>query len=98
MAGVESSSGNMDENGEAAEVRQRSESFPIALMALPVKPQSTWTLEPEHAQNILGGQVSTWHPMHHCLTCTSCFRGELAASLVVKPELAKSMLSALVRP
>ena len=52
----------MDANGEAVEVRQRSESFPIALMALPVKPQSTWTLEPEHAQNILGGQVRTCQP------------------------------------
>ncbi len=53
----------MDENGEAVEVRQRSESFPIALMALPLKPQSTWTLEPEHAQNILGGQVRAWQPL-----------------------------------
>ena len=56
-AGVESSSGNMDENGDLVDIRQRSDSFPIALMALPVKPQSTWTLEPEHAQNIRGGQV-----------------------------------------
>ena len=53
----------MDENGEASEVRQRPESFPIALMALPVKPQSTWTLEPEHAQNILGGQVRPAQPL-----------------------------------
>lgn len=62
VAGAESSSGNMDENGEAVEARHRSQSFPIALMALPVKPQSTWTLEPEHAQNILGGQVRKCQP------------------------------------
>lgn len=47
----------MDENGEMVEIRARSDSFPIALMALPVKPQCMWTLEPEHAQNIRGGQV-----------------------------------------
>lgn len=62
-AGVESSSGIMDENGEMLELRQRSGSFPIALMALPMKPQSTWTLEPEYAQNIRGSQVNTFWAM-----------------------------------
>jgi len=62
-AGVESSSGIMDENGEMLELRQRSGSFPIALMALPMKPQSTWTLEPEYAHNIRGSQVNTFWAM-----------------------------------
>ena len=70
-AGTEHSSGNMDENGEMVEIRARSNSFPIALMALPVKPQSTWTLEPEHAQNIRGGQVTASSSYAASLQCAA---------------------------
>ena len=77
----------MDENGETIEVRQRAESFPIALMALPVKPQSTWTLEPEHAQNILGGQVRPWLP---AFTSSHAWRPVCTCSMLQCPARCQS--------
>lgn len=45
----------MDENG-GIEDAGRQGSVPV-LVGLPVRPQCPWTLEPEHAVNIKGGQV-----------------------------------------
>ena len=68
--------------GKWVEIRARSDSFPIALMALPVKPQSTWTLEPEHALNIRGGQVTAILLSAAALQCA-------ALSLVSIPTMCK---------
>lgn len=48
----------MDENG-GIEDAGRQGSVPL-LVGLPVRPQCPWTLEPEHAVNIKGGQVGRY--------------------------------------
>ena len=49
----------MDENGDAGApgLAEHEGGGHPALMALPVRPQCLWTLKPEHAGNIRGGQV-----------------------------------------
>ncbi|BDA48591.1 beta-hexosaminidase [Coccomyxa sp. Obi] len=48
----------MDENGGIEDASQQG-SVPV-LVGLPVRPQCPWTLEPEHAVNIKGGQANVW--------------------------------------
>ena len=67
--GEAGSAAAMDENGDghAPHLAEQEGEGPPVLLALPVRPQCLWTLEPEHAANIRGGQVRCTHsvtPLH----------------------------------
>lgn len=67
VAGADEGNAVMEENGSAEGAGQSS--VPV-LMAVPVRPQRTWTLEPEYARFIKGGQVCLHRhcslPWCHC--------------------------------